>query len=103
MVTKLVPHVAVNLVTKKQEELKQFLVFDGHEGSMDLVGLVGKGPKDKLILFVQLDPDREARVREHVQTEMSRQTETVIKSELTEDQIYPPQDTFDEFDESDLT
>lgn len=103
MATKLVEHVGINLATKKEEAFSQYLVFDGPEDSMDLVGLIGWGPKDKLILFVQLGPDREAEVRKEVDKVMSRRAETIIKSELSEDQINPPQDTFHEFDESDLT
>lgn len=104
MSTELRPHKGINVVTKREQCFEQYLIFDGHPDSMELVGIVGWADGSKVIFLVPVDPIRADRVRSYVSDQLKREQEMISHPDLPLDAINPPeQDIYNEFNESDLT
>ena len=94
----------INPVTKKEVCAKQYLIFDGHPDKMERVGIIGWKPGDKVIFLVPVDPIRADRIRAYVSEQLKRETELINCPDIPEDLLHPPtKESYDEFNESDLT
>ena len=101
---KLVPHTGINLVTKKEQCLEQYLVYEGHPDKMRMVGLIGWKEGSKLIFTTRVDPVLEKKISAEVARQMSIEAGYISCPDIPEDLIHPPEESYlDEFNESDFT
>ena len=100
MQTELLPCVGVNLATKKEQVHEQsFVHYKGRR-----VGLVGWKDGDSIIFTEKLSPFDAEIVRSQVSKLLEREADFVNAPELIDVQTETPtEDTYDEFNESDLT
>jgi hypothetical protein len=104
MSTELRPHKGINVATKKEVCFQQYLIFDGHPDKMERVGIIGWKPGDKIIFLVPVDPIRADRITVFVSEQLKRETELINCPDIPEDLLHPPtKESYDEFNESDLT
>jgi len=104
MSVELVPHIGKNVVTKKVQAFRQYLVYDTSGNDREWIGIIGWDHGSSLIFMVPVDPIRQERIRDQVNLEIKREAEIISRPDLTEDQINPPQqEQDDDIDESYLT
>ena len=101
----LVPHIGINLMTKKEQCHEQYLVFAGHPSKMKMVGILGWAEGSKIIFTTPVDPLSAEEIKTKVQEIIKREAEMVEHPNIDPDLITPPQleSNLDEFNESDLT
>lgn len=98
------PHKGMNLVTKREQCFEQYLVYSGHPEKLEIVGIIGWKEGSNLLFLKPIDPISREKIKSKVDEIIAREAEMVSHPDLDQDLVTPPiEDTYDEFDESDLT
>ena len=98
------PHKGMNLVTKREQVFEQYLVYTGHPEKLDVVGIIGWAEGSKLLYLVPMDPISKKEIDAKVSDILKREADAIAHPDIDIDLVNPPlEDTYDEFNESDLT
>ncbi len=101
MKTELIPHIGINLATKKEQAHQQsFVHYDGKR-----VGLIGWKEGSKVVFTVTLSPFEMDVICSQVSTILKAETEYVEAPSLVDvdPETLTEKSIYDEFNESDLT
>ena len=93
------PHIARNLITKREVCFKQYLIkVDGR-----IVGLVGWAPNSKIVFITPVGPFEQDVIRSEVEKKLDRRAELVECPDMPEELLNQEEEPNNEFNEEDLT